>query len=241
VWSADFPADDWRHVSPDRVYQLAIQRLEAKGKGILLLHDIQPRTVAALPKIIRDLKARGYRIVNVVPATADRPVTPTETVEWLLHPPTETAPIARWPKVPAFVFASTEMLPAPALADLNAQTPQQSSLPVRATALANAAPLPVPGRDVFEVKETLAVLMATPFRRSTTVARVIPGKSGSGSYALSASAKVRTKGEAAVLSRSPHAHTASKRSARVGHADGKNGTTSGTAQRPTRLASLKKR
>ena len=241
VWSADFPADDWRHVSPDRVYQLAMQRLEAKGKGILLLHDIQARTAAALPKIIRDLKARGYRIVNVVPATADRPATPTETVEWLMHPPTETAPIARWPKVPGFVFARTETLPAPLMADLNAQTPQQSSLSVRATALANAAPLPVPGRDVFEVRETLAVLMATPFRRSTTIAKVVPGDSGSASYAMSASAKginkSRTKGKAAVLSRGPRAHTAAKRTAHGGHADGNNGT----PQRPTRLASLKKR
>ncbi len=129
VWSADFPADDWRHVSSDRVYQLAIQRLEAKGKGILLLHDIQPRTVAALPKIIRDLKARGYRIVHVVPATADRPATPTTPVEWLLHPPTETVPIARWPSVPNFVFAQTKTLPAPSLADLNAQTEHQPLLP----------------------------------------------------------------------------------------------------------------
>src|SRR3954447_25463692 len=51
TWSADFPADDWRHIAPARVYDLAISRLEAKGKGILLLHDIQARTVAALPKI----------------------------------------------------------------------------------------------------------------------------------------------------------------------------------------------
>ncbi|MHC2235197.1 peptidoglycan/xylan/chitin deacetylase (PgdA/CDA1 family) [Bradyrhizobium diazoefficiens] len=129
VWSADFPADDWRHVSSDRVYQLAIQRLEAKGKGILLLHDIQARTVAALPKIIRDLKARGYRIVHVVPATADRPATPTTPVEWLLHPPTETVPIARWPAVPNFVFTQTQTLPAPSLADLNAQTGHQPLLP----------------------------------------------------------------------------------------------------------------
>ena len=128
VWSADFPADDWRHVSSDRVYQLAIQRLEAKGKGILLLHDIQARTVAALPKIIRDLKARGYRIVHVVPATADRPATPTTPVEWLLHPPTETVPIARWPAVPRFVFTETRTLPAPALADLNAEAVHQSLL-----------------------------------------------------------------------------------------------------------------
>ena len=60
IWSADFPADDWRHVSPSRVYDLAIQRLEAKGKGILLLHDIQPRTVAALPRILQ--RAEGPRL-----------------------------------------------------------------------------------------------------------------------------------------------------------------------------------
>src|SRR5664279_6331967 len=65
VWSSDFLADDWRHISSARVYDLAIKRLEAKGKGILLLHDIQARTVAALPKILHELKARGYRIVHV--------------------------------------------------------------------------------------------------------------------------------------------------------------------------------
>ena len=53
IWSADFPADDWRPVSSQRVYDLAMQRLEAKGKGILLLHDIQARTVAALPRILQ--------------------------------------------------------------------------------------------------------------------------------------------------------------------------------------------
>src|ERR1700716_1780563 len=36
VWSADFLADDWRHVSSARVYDLAMQRLTANGKGILL-------------------------------------------------------------------------------------------------------------------------------------------------------------------------------------------------------------
>jgi peptidoglycan/xylan/chitin deacetylase (PgdA/CDA1 family) len=91
VWSADFPADDWRNVSAARVYELAIRRLEAKGKGILLLHDIQPRTVAALPRILRELKTRGYRIVHVVPATPERPATPTEPQQWQLPPAPEMA------------------------------------------------------------------------------------------------------------------------------------------------------
>ncbi|MDA9403847.1 polysaccharide deacetylase family protein [Bradyrhizobium sp. CCBAU 45389] len=167
VWSADFPADDWRHVSSDRVYQLAMQRLEAKGKGILLLHDIQARTVAALPKIIRDLKARGYRIVHVVPATADRPATPTTPVEWLLHPPTETTPIARWPAVPNFVFTETRTLPAPALADLNALTEHQPLLPRRTKAQTNiASTLAVPGRDLFAIPEgSVEVLLSTTLSR----------------------------------------------------------------------------
>ncbi|GAA3851851.1 polysaccharide deacetylase family protein [[Pseudomonas] carboxydohydrogena] len=86
TWSADFPADDWHRISPARVTQLAISRLEAKGRGVLLLHDIQARTEKALPGILRELKARGYRIVHVVPATKDLPKTPTAPWQWRLHP-----------------------------------------------------------------------------------------------------------------------------------------------------------
>src|SRR6185369_5591508 len=117
LWSADFPADDWRRVSSQRVYDLAIQRIEAKGKGILLLHDIQPRTVAALPRILRELKARGYRIVHVVPATSERPATPTEPQQWQLNPATEMVATSRWPKIPNFVYAAAAALPAPSLAN----------------------------------------------------------------------------------------------------------------------------
>src|SRR5450432_921038 len=117
IWSADFPADDWRHIPASRVHDLAMKRLEAKGKGILLLHDIQARTVAALPRILFELKARGYRIVHVVPTTPERPATPTEPQQWQLHPTSETIAISHWPKVPSFVFASAETLPAPAASD----------------------------------------------------------------------------------------------------------------------------
>jgi len=86
TWSADFPADDWHRISPARVAQLAISRLEAKGRGVLLLHDIQQRTQTALPTILRELKARGYHVVHVVPATPNRPKTPTQPWQWRLHP-----------------------------------------------------------------------------------------------------------------------------------------------------------
>jgi peptidoglycan/xylan/chitin deacetylase (PgdA/CDA1 family) len=232
VWSADFPADDWRHVSPDRVYQLAIQRLEAKGKGILLLHDIQARTVAALPKIIRDLKARGYRIVHVVPATADRPATPTEPVDWLLHPPSETVPIARWPNVPNFVFTPTRMLPAPGLADLNAQPAHQPLLPRRTMAQASAATLPVPGHELFAIPEgSLEVLLsATLARRAAT--RLAAAEAASAGHS--------PKGKTALTSRGRQtAHDAPAASKHAGQQAKKQA--SGAPPRPTRVASLKKR
>ena len=47
---------------------LALNRLEARGKGILLLHDIHPKTVAALPGLLKELKDNGFHIVQVVPA-----------------------------------------------------------------------------------------------------------------------------------------------------------------------------
>jgi peptidoglycan-N-acetylglucosamine deacetylase len=177
IWSADFPADDWHHISASRVYDTAIKRLEAKGRGILLLHDIQARTVAALPRILRELKARGYRIVHVVPATPERPATPTEPQQWQLHPPSENVAISHWPKIANFVFANAEMLPAPALSDLNWPLGQSMTLaeawnhanrPTRHVPLPRQAPwprqssfapgsaavvLPVPAQSIFEIQE----------------------------------------------------------------------------------------
>jgi hypothetical protein len=176
TWSADFPADDWRHVSSARVFDLAMSRLEAKGKGILLLHDIQARTVAALPKILRELKARGYRIVHVVPATPELPKTPTDPQQWQLHPTSETVAISHWPKIPNFVFAGTETLPAPALTDSDWRDgrlsvpesfarprrlargamplPPQAPWPRPAPLLTSTAiALPVPAKNVFEIRE----------------------------------------------------------------------------------------
>jgi peptidoglycan/xylan/chitin deacetylase (PgdA/CDA1 family) len=73
TWSADVVADDWfRHISAQTIVQRALQRLEAKGRGILLLHDIHPATAMALPTLLKELKAHGFHVVQVVPA-GDRP------------------------------------------------------------------------------------------------------------------------------------------------------------------------
>src|SRR6478735_1753190 len=195
IWSADFPADDWHHISSSRVYDLAIKRLEANGRGILLLHDIQARTVAALPKILNEMKARGYHIVHVVPATPQQPATPTEPPQWQLHPPSENVPIAHWPKIPNFVFAEVDAFPAPVLPNFDAPDgalfvsgepfnrarriaqnpplpreapwPRLSELPVENAAIT----LPVPEEKLFEVPaDARAAFESAPPRRTEVAA-----------------------------------------------------------------------
>ena len=68
IWSVDVVADDWyRSVTPHDIVRKAMTRLDAKGRGILLLHDVHPATALALPALLRELKVRGYRVVQVVP------------------------------------------------------------------------------------------------------------------------------------------------------------------------------
>jgi peptidoglycan/xylan/chitin deacetylase (PgdA/CDA1 family) len=72
VWSADFHGSDWASITPAEVSRRTLDRLEKRGKGILMLHDIHARTAAALPLIFEGLKKGGYKIVQVVPKDGTR-------------------------------------------------------------------------------------------------------------------------------------------------------------------------
>jgi peptidoglycan/xylan/chitin deacetylase (PgdA/CDA1 family) len=103
VWGADVPADDWIFLGAKEVARRAVQRLEAKGKGILLLHDIHARTVEGLPIILSELKARGFRIVHVVPSSEERPATVTTAAAWRLRGEPK-------PEVPVILMASLQQM-----------------------------------------------------------------------------------------------------------------------------------
>ena len=158
MWSADFLADDWRSISGTKVYELAIKRLEARGKGILLLHDIHARTVDALPKILTELKAKGYRIVHVVAATPDRPATPTEPDDWLVHRPSDETPVAKWPAITPVDLAAADTRARATLDDFGVLDPLPASRaapkpawpqPALRLQTATAPALPAPSADLF--------------------------------------------------------------------------------------------
>lgn len=68
VFGADFWASDWNRMEPAQELDLVLGRLEAAGRGIVLFHDTKAQTAAMIPAFLRELKARGYKVVHIVPA-----------------------------------------------------------------------------------------------------------------------------------------------------------------------------
>ena len=67
MFGADFWGNDWDHLTPKRELWLLPWRLRVARKGIILLHDTQPSTVAMLPTFLRYLRDNHYHVVHVVP------------------------------------------------------------------------------------------------------------------------------------------------------------------------------
>jgi peptidoglycan/xylan/chitin deacetylase (PgdA/CDA1 family) len=71
-FSVDIDSLDWRLHSAEGLVRVVMARLEERGKGIVLLHDIHPSTARAIPKLLGRLKEKGYKIVHLrsaAPAT----------------------------------------------------------------------------------------------------------------------------------------------------------------------------
>ncbi|MFN0219730.1 MAG: polysaccharide deacetylase family protein [Hyphomicrobium sp.] len=66
----DVDSKDYLTRNSKEVHRRIMAQLNAKGKGIILMHDIQPSTVGALPGLLEELRKRGYKVVHVTPKTS---------------------------------------------------------------------------------------------------------------------------------------------------------------------------
>ena len=65
IFSADFDSFDFKLHKPDQVRKSVMTKLQKHGKGIILMHDFQHATADAIEQILDDLKAGGYRVVQM--------------------------------------------------------------------------------------------------------------------------------------------------------------------------------
>jgi len=67
VFSTDIDSRDFKLHKPEEVIKSVMSQLEKHGKGIILMHDFKHHTAEAMPELIRQLKAGGYKVVHMVP------------------------------------------------------------------------------------------------------------------------------------------------------------------------------
>jgi peptidoglycan/xylan/chitin deacetylase (PgdA/CDA1 family) len=69
-FSTDIDSFDFKIHKPDQLIKSLIGKVNKQGKGIILMHDFQKGTAAALPEILAQLKAGGFKVVHMVPKDA---------------------------------------------------------------------------------------------------------------------------------------------------------------------------
>ncbi|MGD0025896.1 MAG: polysaccharide deacetylase family protein [Xanthobacteraceae bacterium] len=67
TFSTDIDSFDFKITRPEQVIQSVMSKLKKRGKGILLMHDFRHATAEAMPELLRQLKAGGYKVVHMVP------------------------------------------------------------------------------------------------------------------------------------------------------------------------------
>jgi peptidoglycan/xylan/chitin deacetylase (PgdA/CDA1 family) len=67
IFSTDMDSFDFKIRKPDQIVKSVMAKLKKHGKGIILMHDFQHGTSEAVPALLAELKAGGYKVVHLVP------------------------------------------------------------------------------------------------------------------------------------------------------------------------------
>jgi peptidoglycan/xylan/chitin deacetylase (PgdA/CDA1 family) len=65
AFSIDIDSEDFKIKKPDVLVRSTMAALKKKGKGIILMHDLHKWTALAVPELLAQLKANGYKVVHI--------------------------------------------------------------------------------------------------------------------------------------------------------------------------------
>jgi peptidoglycan/xylan/chitin deacetylase (PgdA/CDA1 family) len=67
IFSTDIDSFDFKLHRPEQIIETVMGKLKKRGNGIILMQDFEIATAQALPELLRQLKANGYKVVHMVP------------------------------------------------------------------------------------------------------------------------------------------------------------------------------
>lgn len=91
MFSTDIDSFDFKLQPPQKLVDSVMKKLEKKGKGIILMHDIHKNTAKAVPLLLTALKENGYKIVHL---TAKTSVTTLEEFDKAIEKDVKGLPVA---------------------------------------------------------------------------------------------------------------------------------------------------
>lgn len=159
MFSTDIDSFDFKLQPPEKLVQGVMDKLEKKGKGILLFHDIHKNTAKAIPLLLTSLKDKGYKIVHL---TAKAPVETLPEYDALIEKDTKGLPQAGSERPTSSVVKTIagEAPPSEAAEPAPAASQQTTAPPAPATPAAPAATAPAPAAEPMKASE--AVPQAAP-------------------------------------------------------------------------------
>ena len=74
IFSYDVDSYDFKMQKPEDLVNSVMAKLDGKGKGIVLMHDFNPVTAKAVPTILKELSAKGFKVVHMIPKSTARTI-----------------------------------------------------------------------------------------------------------------------------------------------------------------------
>jgi peptidoglycan-N-acetylglucosamine deacetylase len=74
IFSIDIDSFDFKLKNPEKVITSVMTKLDKRGRGIVLMHDFQQSTAVALPTLLLQLKAKGFKVVHLKARNAVTPL-----------------------------------------------------------------------------------------------------------------------------------------------------------------------
>ena len=65
IFSHDVDSFDFKARNPETVVKTVMSKLDRTGKGIILMHDFQQSTAKAMEMLLKELNAKGYKVVHL--------------------------------------------------------------------------------------------------------------------------------------------------------------------------------
>ncbi len=70
VLDVDIDSKDYFKLSPQTIAERTMAKVRARGRGIVLMHDLHARTAAMVPSLLAMLEREGFKVVALQPSRA---------------------------------------------------------------------------------------------------------------------------------------------------------------------------